>query len=100
MPARNSYGYPPGPANFNAWIGFTWRHAIGQLANPLRFVTNLAEKYGDLVFYRLFIHRAYQVNHPDLVREVLVTKANSFVKQNRQRDLIQRIAGTGILTID
>jgi len=92
--------YPPGPTNFNAWCGFTWRHAVGQLSYPLQFTTDLAERYGDLVFYRLFIHRAYQVNHPDLVREVLVTKAASFVKQARQRGLIQRIAGTGILTTD
>ena len=92
--------YPPGPTNFNAWCGFTWRHAVGQLAWPLQFTTDLAEQYGDLVFYRLFIHRAYQVNNPDLVREVLVTKADKFVKQNRQRNLIQRIAGTGILTTD
>ncbi len=96
MPVR----YPPGPANFNAWCGFTWRHAVGQLADPLHFVSDLAERYGDLVFYRLFIHRAYQVNHPDLVREVLITKAASFVKQRRQRELIQRIAGCGILTSD
>src|SRR5262245_36870931 len=92
--------FPPGPTNYNAWCGFTWRHALGQMADPLRFVTDLADRFGDLVFYRLFIYRAYQVNHPDLVRDVLVTKASSFRKQGRQRELIQRIAGSGILTTD
>jgi cytochrome P450 len=92
--------YPPGPANYNAWCGFTWRHAYGQLTDPLRFVTQIAEEYGDLAFYRLFIYRAYQVNHPDLVREVLVTKAAAFGKQGRQRGLIQQVAGAGILTTD
>lgn len=92
--------YPPGPANFNAWCGFTWRHAWRQLADPLHFVTELAEQYGDLAFYRLFIYEAYQVNHPDLVRDVLVTKAESFRKQPRQRELIERIAGPGILTTE
>jgi cytochrome P450 len=92
--------FPPGPTNFNAWCGFTWRHAWRQLADPLNFVTELAESYGDIAFYRLFIYEAYQLNHPDLVRDVLVTKAASFRKQPRQRELIERIAGPGILTTD
>ncbi len=95
MPRR----YPPGPTNFNAWCGFTWRHAWRQLADPLEFVTDLA-RYGDIAFYRLFIYEAYQLNHPDLVRDVLVTKAASFRKQPRQRELIERIAGPGILTTE
>jgi cytochrome P450 len=86
--------------NTSAWFGVTWRHALWQLSDPLRFVTYMAEHYGDIVFYRLFIHRAYQINHPDLVRSVLVTKADCFKKQVRQRNLIRRIAGEGILTTD
>jgi cytochrome P450 len=91
--------YPPGPANFNFWCGGTWRHAWRQLADPLGFATELAT-YGDLAFYRLFTYQAYQVNHPDLVREVLVTKADKFQKQRRQRELIERVAGPGILTTE
>ena len=91
--------YPPGPANFNFWCGFTWRHAWQQLADPLNYATRLAA-YGDLAFYRLFTYNAYQVNHPDLVREVLVTKADKFQKQRRQRELIERVAGPGILTAE
>ena len=60
----------------------------------------VARKYGDVVFYRLFIYPTYQINHPDLVREVLVTKAASFQKLTRQQKLIQRITGEGILTTD
>jgi cytochrome P450 len=96
MPRR----YPPGPINFNFWCGFTWRHAYHQSATPLEFVTDLAQRYGDIVFYRLFIYPTYQVNHPDLIREVLVTKASSFLKQARSRELIRRVAGAGLLTTD
>ncbi|MDX1947713.1 MAG: cytochrome P450 [Pirellulaceae bacterium] len=92
--------YPPGPTNFNAGFGLTWRHAWLQCADPLGFSTRLARKYGDIVFYRLFIHEAFQINHPDLIREVLVTKAASFQKQARQRELIRRTTGDGILTTD
>jgi cytochrome P450 len=71
-----------------------------QCFDPLRFTRNLAQKYGDIVFYRLFTYEAFQVNHPDLVREVLVTKAASFIKQGRQRELLGKVAGGGILTTD
>lgn len=92
--------YPLGPPNFNAGFGCTWRHAWMQCADPLNFTANLARRYGDVVFYRLFHYEAFQINHPDLVREVLVTKAASFIKQPRQRELIGRVAGSGILTTD
>lgn len=71
-----------------------------QCADPLGFTARLARDYGDIAFYRLFIYPTYQINHPDLVREVLVTKAASFQKVARQRELIRRIAGEGILTTD
>jgi cytochrome P450 len=92
--------YPPGPKNYNFWCGLTWRHAWLQCADPLGFTAGLARKYGDVVFYRLFLYPTYQINHPDLVREVLVTKAASFQKVTRQRKLIERVVGEGILTTD
>jgi cytochrome P450 len=92
--------YPPGPFNFNAWIGLTWRHAFRLCLNPLPFIEELACKYGDLVFYRIFWYRVYQVNHPDLIREVLVTKAKSFLKEPRQMSFIRRAAGDGIITTE
>ncbi len=92
--------YPPGPTNYSAWCGLTFRHAWSQCADPLEFTARLARNYGDVAFYRLFIYRTYQINHPDMVREVLVTKAACFQKVARQRELIRRIAGEGILTTD
>ena len=90
---------PPGPINWNAAFGLTWRHAARQWFDPLSFTHEMA-RYGDLTFYRLFIHRAYQINHPELIHEVLVTKARSFVKERRQTNLLRKFAGDGILTTD
>lgn len=94
MPTR----YPPGPFNFNAWCSLTWRHAFCLCRDPLKFVTWAAHTFGDIVFFRLFTYRAYQVNHPDLIREVLIVKARSFIKQDRQMQVIRQVAGDGILT--
>jgi cytochrome P450 len=92
--------YPPGPANFNASFALTWRHAFWLCHDPLNFVTWAEQTYGDIVFYRLFTHTAYQVNHPDLIREVLITKARSFHKQDRQMNVIRQVAGDGLLTAE
>lgn len=90
--------YPPGPENYNAWIGLTWRHAFRLWWDPLVFTRELARDYGDIVFYRLFSYSAYQINHPDLVREILVTKAKSFVRNDRQMSIIRSYVGEGVLT--
>ncbi|HZN34171.1 MAG TPA: cytochrome P450 [Pirellulaceae bacterium] len=96
MPRR----YPPGPINFNASFGLTWRHAYSLCRDPLGFVSWAAETYGDVVFYRVFNYVAYQVNHPDLIREVLVTKARSFLKADRQMNIIRQVAGDGLLSAE
>ena len=92
--------YPPGPANFNFWCGGTWRHAWHLWSDPLAFSTHMARRYGDVVFYRLFYYPAWQINHPDLVREVLVTKAKSFVKERRVMGVIRDTAGESVLTTE
>jgi cytochrome P450 len=89
---------PPGPINYNAGIGLTWRHAFRLWWDPLLFVRELAKEYGDVVFYRLFGYEAYQINHPDLVREILVTKAKSFIRSERQMGIIKSYVGEGVLT--
>src|SRR5207248_9629012 len=50
----------------------------------LGFVTNLQRQYGDIVYMRLGPYRTYWIFHPDLIKEVLVSKAKSFRRQGRQ----------------
>jgi cytochrome P450 len=88
--------YPPGPRD--GVFGLTY---LGQVrAVPLAFVTTLARDYGDLAFARLGWFRAYFVNRPALVREVLVTKARSFQKLRRQRDALRGIEGDGLVVAE
>ncbi len=50
--------------------------------DPLEFFSRLAREYGDVVRFRLgdHAHDLFFVNHPDYVREVLVTQDRSFSK--------------------
>jgi cytochrome P450 len=65
--------------------------------DPLRFLTKMAG-YGDLSFYRILTQRAYVVNHPELIREVLITKAKSFRKWEHHMKAFRKGVGNGLLT--
>lgn len=88
--------YPPGPTNWNAAFGLTWRHAWRLWWNPLGFIDDL-RKYGDLSFFRLFGIKAYVANHPDLIRDVLITKRNCFRKLERDVRAVRQLTGNGII---
>lgn len=88
--------YPPGPVNFYAPIGLTWRHLLRLNANPLEFLAEM-RRYGDLSFYRILTVRAYIVNHPSLIREVLVSKAKSFRKAEHVMQAFRQGLGNGLL---
>jgi cytochrome P450 len=91
---------PPGPVNINAAVGLTWRHFFCLWWNPLGFIEYLAREFGGLVFYRIFWFRVYQVNDPELIREVLVNKAKVFLKDQGQIGFIRDTAGEGIITTE
>src|SRR6266550_4014771 len=83
---------PPGPrARFPG-------HILLQFARRrLPFMVESAEKYGDIVFFKVGNERIYLFNHPDLIRDVLVTNQKNFTKS---RALVQakRVLGEGLLT--
>ncbi|HTW67096.1 MAG TPA: cytochrome P450 [Bryobacteraceae bacterium] len=83
---------PPGPKN---------PPIIGNLyafrSDPLGFLTKAAREYGDLVYFRVARQHMYLVNHPDYVREVLVTNQGNFVK-SRALQRAKVLLGEGLLT--
>ncbi len=64
--------------------------------DPLALFTDWAHTYGDIFHYRVFHRHVYFINHPDLIKEVLVTKAPSFIKGMAVR-ANRRIFGNGLL---
>jgi cytochrome P450 len=83
---------PPGPKP---------RGIVGNLPmaskDPLGLFTEWARLYGDIFHYRVFHRHIYFINHPDLIKDVLVTKAPSFRKGEAVR-ANRRIFGNGLLT--
>src|SRR5262245_53524194 len=83
---------PPGPSPVIPGINlFALRR------NPIKFLTDLANRYGDLVYFKLGPQPVVMVNNPDYIRDVLVTNNKNFMKgEGLQR--AKRLLGEGLLT--
>jgi len=83
---------PPGPrARFPG-------HTMLEFARRrLPFLVESAKKYGDVVFFKVGNERIYLLNHPDLIRDVLVTNQKNFTK-SRALVRAKKVLGEGLLT--
>jgi cytochrome P450 len=65
--------------------------------DPLTFLRQLARDYGDIAQFRLMKQPVFLFNHPDYIREVLVTRQSNFIK-SRILQRSKRLLGEGLLT--
>src|SRR3954469_1238275 len=65
--------------------------------DPLAFFTRLAREQGDIARFRLGDHEhdLFLLNHPDLIRDVLVTQDRNFTKWFAV-DRIREVLGEGL----
>ncbi|HLG99524.1 MAG TPA: cytochrome P450 [Bryobacteraceae bacterium] len=66
-------------------------------AKPISFLMKVARGYGDLPYFRLGSYPVYLLNHPDVVKEVLVTQQSNFIK-SRALQRAKILLGEGLLT--
>ena len=85
---------PPGPKGSLTLL----RLALRAGTDPLGCFVDLARSHGDLIMLRLGPIRFCIVNHPDLVREVLVHRTKSFRKPQRLKRNLAKVLGNGLLT--
>jgi len=65
--------------------------------DPLSFLKRMTEQYGDFATFRMGGQHMFVANHPDYIRDVLVTHNSSFVK-GRALQRAKRLLGQGLLT--
>jgi hypothetical protein len=65
MPSRT---YPPGPKGTLPGLQF-----LSFTRDPRAFFTGVAREYGDVTYFGGMSGDFYRLNHPEHVREVLVT---------------------------
>jgi cytochrome P450 len=92
--------YPDGP-KINLLLA-----VIGQMLpkyfpfDPLAFNLAIARQFGDVAYYRVGPLRVYQLNHPDLARQILVEQPEKFHKPRLIKRAFRPFAGNGLLTSD
>jgi cytochrome P450 len=64
---------------------------------PLPFFQNLAREYGDICYFKLGPQPAFFLNHPDLIKEALITNHQHFHK-GLVLQRAKRLLGEGLLT--
>jgi cytochrome P450 len=83
---------PPGP-------GRSLRTLVvyGPGRDPLAFFSDISRTYGDIAFVHMATERLCLLNHPQLVKDVLVTHQKNF-RKGRGLERAKRLLGEGLLT--
>ncbi|MCS7087510.1 MAG: cytochrome P450 [Thermoflexales bacterium] len=92
---RRSVASVRGPSSFEL---LTKLHRIKEA--PLEFLAEYTRDYGDLWGFTVGGQEVVFVNHPDVVRRVLLDNARSYSKDTFQYRQLARITGDGLLTSD
>ena len=82
---------PPGPRRP------FWGALISPGRDPLKLFSRFARDYGDITYFRLGGERVFFLNHPQYIRDVLVTHQKNFTK-SRGLERAKRLLGEGLLT--
>lgn len=91
-PRPPSHGLPPGPRSRIPGADY-----LRLRRDPLGFLDALARDHGDIASWRIGRQAIVFVNHPDLVRDVLVTDARLYHK-GRGLERAKLLLGEGLLT--
>ncbi|MFY9611099.1 MAG: cytochrome P450 [Blastocatellia bacterium] len=87
-----SITHPPSPKS-RGFLG----HLTMFRRDPPKFLLDSAREYGDVVHFRFGPQAVYLLNHPDYIRDVLVTNNRNFVK-SRGLEMAKKFLGEGLLT--
>lgn len=84
--------YPPGPRG-RPLFG----HLFALRRDPIGFLTNIMRDYGDIVHFKVGPQNIFLFNHPDYIKDVLVTHNRNFIK-SRGLERTKVLLGEGLLT--
>jgi cytochrome P450 len=85
-------GFPVGPRP-----RYPFQFLVEVARNPLAMMIAMSRDYGDIAHYKIGPQHLFFFNHPDLIRDVLVTNQKIFHK-SRGLERAKRLLGNGLLT--
>ncbi|WP_254062514.1 cytochrome P450 [Acidobacterium sp. S8] len=93
---RGGYRLPPGLKRNLPLYLFSRFFRPG---NPIRLFEYLAATFGRVSSYRIGPSRVVVINDPELIREVLISQPQNFIKERTQRRM-KILLGEGLITSD
>jgi cytochrome P450 len=72
---------------------------VGPGRDPLAMFQRFAREYGDITYFKLGGERCYFLNHPNFIKDVLVTHQRNFTK-SRGLERARKLLGDGLLTAE
>jgi cytochrome P450 len=99
--AQNDPGREPGPFRFPPGLQrnlplYLFRRFF-RPGNPILLFEHLVKTYGPVSHYKLGGSNIVFINDPELIREILVTQASSFIKE-RTQNRMKILLGEGLIT--
>lgn len=88
---------PPGPQALPI-IGNPLETAA-YIRNPTEYFQGISRRYGDIAYAKFGQYDVYYLNHPDYIKEVLVTHGRNFIK-DPWTGWLRPMLGMGLLTSD
>lgn len=68
--------------------------------DPLKFLLANAARHGDFIHYPLGLWEVFQVNHPDIIKHILLDNNRNYSKNTIQYNTLAQVTGRGLLTSD
>jgi cytochrome P450 len=91
---------PPGPPPRRGRVLGSVGYYLNFLVDPIGFVANRFERYGDIYCAPSADGGLYAVRHPDHLHEVLITRAAQFDKKHTAFRRLSEVLGDGLLNSD
>jgi cytochrome P450 len=91
---RGGYRYPPG---FSLNFLFYLRRRFFKPSNPILLFQHLAATYGRIAHYKLGWQHIVFLNHPEFIRDILVSHPQEMIKERTQRRM-KILLGEGLIT--
>ncbi len=93
---RGKYRFPPG---LRLNLPFYYFSSFFDPEDPILLFEYLTRTFGRASHYRILLHHVFVLNDPACIREVLVDKAQFFIKERTQKRM-KILLGDGLITAD